>query len=194
MKVDNKYELIVDASIKIMKEKGFEKASVSQIVKEAGVAQGTFYLYFDSKSAVVPAIAKRILNTLLAKIKESHLLSGSIFETIEMVIDVTFEVTKEYNELILFCYAGMAYYHSFDIWEEIYQPYYDWLEEQLNSAKESGMITPKVEIAPLTRMLINLIETSAEAYYLSNQAKKESAITKTQVMTFIKSTLTDYHS
>ncbi|WP_083465628.1 TetR/AcrR family transcriptional regulator [Thalassobacillus sp. C254] len=42
MNRDSKYELLVNAALTVMKEKGFEKASVSQIVKEAGVAQGTF--------------------------------------------------------------------------------------------------------------------------------------------------------
>ncbi|MDQ0257824.1 AcrR family transcriptional regulator [Evansella vedderi] len=194
MSIDNKYEMIVNASIKIMKAKGFDKASVSQIVKEAGVAQGTFYLYFDSKNAVVPAIAKRILNTLLAEIKKAHRQDATIYDTIETVVDVTFEITKEYKELILFCYSGLAYYHSLEIWEEIYQPYYDWMEDQLNSAKENGLCTTKVEIGPLARMIINVIETSAEAFYLSNQRSKETAINKDQVVIFIKSALTDYHS
>ncbi|KHF41529.1 TetR family transcriptional regulator [Halalkalibacter okhensis] len=194
MATENKYEMIVNASIKVMKEKGFEKASVSQIVKEAGVAQGTFYLYFDSKSAVVPAIAKRILNTLFTKVKEVHLQDSHIFDTIDALVDITFEITREYRELILFCYSGLAYYHSLEIWEEIYQPYYNWLECQLKSAKEAGLCTSKVELAPLARMIINVIETSAEAFYLSNQGSKETAINKDQVVMFIKSTLTDYQS
>ena len=31
---------------KVLREKGYDSTTVSDIVKEAGVAQGTFYLYF----------------------------------------------------------------------------------------------------------------------------------------------------
>jgi hypothetical protein len=34
------------------------KASISEIVKKAGTAQGTFYLYFSSKNALISAIAE----------------------------------------------------------------------------------------------------------------------------------------
>lgn len=40
---------IVDAAIKIFAEKGFYTARVSEIAREAGVADGTIYLYFENK-------------------------------------------------------------------------------------------------------------------------------------------------
>ncbi|GAE31294.1 TetR/AcrR family transcriptional regulator [Alkalihalobacillus hemicellulosilyticus] len=67
----NKLPLIVDAAITRFKEKGFEHTSVSDIVKQAGVAQGTFYLYFKSKNELVPAIAERILTTLFESIQKT---------------------------------------------------------------------------------------------------------------------------
>lgn len=36
--------------------KGYESTSVNDIVKEVGVAKGTFYYYFDSKTAVLEAM------------------------------------------------------------------------------------------------------------------------------------------
>ncbi|WP_216827426.1 TetR family transcriptional regulator [Alkalihalobacterium elongatum] len=191
---DNKYQLLVNAAITVMKEKGFEKASVSQIVKEAGVAQGTFYLYFDSKNAVVPAIAEKILNALFLKIKQNFKSEETIFNTLEMIVEVTFDITKEYRELILFCYSGLAYYHSFERWEEIYQPYYNWLEQRLHHANESGLIYTNIELASLAKMIINLIENSAETYYLTNQIDVNTENSKKHVLMFIKSALTDCQS
>lgn len=46
---DGKYEKILKAAIDVIPEKGLDKTSISDIVKKAGVAQGTFYLYFSSK-------------------------------------------------------------------------------------------------------------------------------------------------
>ncbi|MFH1619773.1 MAG: TetR/AcrR family transcriptional regulator [bacterium] len=43
---------ILDASIKVLSRKGYRSASISDMVFEAGVARGTFYLYFDSKAEI----------------------------------------------------------------------------------------------------------------------------------------------
>ncbi|MGA1845924.1 TetR/AcrR family transcriptional regulator [Deferribacter abyssi] len=45
----NTKQKIFDAAIKTFAKNGFWKTKVSDIVAEAGVAQGTFYLYFNSK-------------------------------------------------------------------------------------------------------------------------------------------------
>lgn len=43
---------IVDAAERVFGEKGYFPASIADITREAGVAQGTFYLYFTSKREV----------------------------------------------------------------------------------------------------------------------------------------------
>ena len=53
-------EKLFNAAVKVFSEKGFWKAKVSDIVKEAEVAQGTFYLYFKSKNDCL----KTVLSTL----------------------------------------------------------------------------------------------------------------------------------
>ena len=65
-----KYDKILQAAIEVISEKGLDKTSISDIVKRAGVAQGTFYLYYRSKNALVPAIAENLLSLSLEKIKE----------------------------------------------------------------------------------------------------------------------------
>jgi AcrR family transcriptional regulator len=44
--------LLLRAAARIFSERGFHAAKVSEITAEAGVAQGTFYLYFPSKEAI----------------------------------------------------------------------------------------------------------------------------------------------
>ncbi len=38
--------------------KGYRRAAISDIIERAGVARGTFYLYFDSKEQVFLAIVE----------------------------------------------------------------------------------------------------------------------------------------
>ena len=48
---------IVAAAVKLVKEKGYDKTSVNDIVKEAGVAKGSFYVYFKNKEEIVGEIS-----------------------------------------------------------------------------------------------------------------------------------------
>lgn len=51
-------QAILDAAEAVIAEVGFERASVAEITRRAGVAQGTFYLYFpDKRSAFVELVA-----------------------------------------------------------------------------------------------------------------------------------------
>ncbi len=43
---------ILDSSLRVFAQKGYWRTSISDLVEAAGVARGTFYLYFESKSAV----------------------------------------------------------------------------------------------------------------------------------------------
>lgn len=45
-------EQILRAAERIIGERGFVDASISDITREAGTAQGTFYIYFSSKEAI----------------------------------------------------------------------------------------------------------------------------------------------
>ncbi|WP_373458084.1 TetR/AcrR family transcriptional regulator [Paenibacillus harenae] len=46
-----------------------EATKVSKIVKRAGVAQGTFYLYFPSKNSVITALAQEMLESVLVAVR-----------------------------------------------------------------------------------------------------------------------------
>jgi AcrR family transcriptional regulator len=43
------FKLIVDTTIKLFYEKGYFQTNVTDITQEAGIAAGTFYLYFPNK-------------------------------------------------------------------------------------------------------------------------------------------------
>jgi AcrR family transcriptional regulator len=44
---------LVEAAEVVFGEKGFERASISDLTREAGVALGTFYVYFPDKQALL---------------------------------------------------------------------------------------------------------------------------------------------
>lgn len=53
IKDNGKYHRIMNAAIKVFAEQGFHKATISQVAREAGVADGTIYIYFKNKADIL---------------------------------------------------------------------------------------------------------------------------------------------
>jgi TetR/AcrR family fatty acid metabolism transcriptional regulator len=52
-KTGEKYEAIIAAAVKVIAKFGYHQAQVSKIAKEAKVADGTIYLYFENKEDIL---------------------------------------------------------------------------------------------------------------------------------------------
>lgn len=65
-KAENTKQGIMSSAYKLFNEKGFEATSVREIVEDAGCAKGTFYLYFETKIALL----LEIMNELFKKLYE----------------------------------------------------------------------------------------------------------------------------
>lgn len=52
-KGDRTRRYLYDCSVQLFREKGYDQVSVDEIVKKAGVAKGTFYIYFKKKSDII---------------------------------------------------------------------------------------------------------------------------------------------
>jgi len=57
---------LLDAAEEIFGNKGYDNASVAEITQKAGVAQGTFYIYFPDKKAAFTELVRE-LNHLVRK-------------------------------------------------------------------------------------------------------------------------------
>lgn len=55
---------LLAAARRVFAERGYHNAGVSHIISEAGVARGTFYNYFESKSAVYHAVLEELTSEL----------------------------------------------------------------------------------------------------------------------------------
>lgn len=71
-----KYRRILEAAIKVFAEQGFFHSTISQIAKEAGVADGTIYLYFKNKDDILIQFynykTRNIFNRFRETVKEAE--------------------------------------------------------------------------------------------------------------------------
>jgi len=65
--VADKREAILRAAIKVFAAKGYFNSKVSDIAGEAGIADGTVYLYFKSKDEILHSIFDRAMEEFIAE-------------------------------------------------------------------------------------------------------------------------------
>lgn len=58
---------LLDVALRVFAQRGYHQARIADIIDAAGVARGTFYLYFESKNAIFHAL----LDDLLARLRAS---------------------------------------------------------------------------------------------------------------------------
>lgn len=73
---------LLQASRRVFEEKGFMDARVADIVREANVAHGTFYTYYDTKEAVFEAVARDVVKTMLAELRVPPPSTSNVHERV----------------------------------------------------------------------------------------------------------------
>jgi AcrR family transcriptional regulator len=60
-------EQLLDAAAQVFLDRGLAQATIADVAEAAGLAKGTVYLYFDSKSALLTALRARYTSQWLAR-------------------------------------------------------------------------------------------------------------------------------
>ncbi len=69
MRTSDKHQKIIQAAIKVFARKGFFSARISDIAKEARVADGTIYLYFNNKYDILISIFEEEIGKIILQVK-----------------------------------------------------------------------------------------------------------------------------
>lgn len=164
----NKRDKIITAAIDIFSKKGIEKTTVSDIVNQAGIGQGTFYLYFSSKMALMPAIAEVLVEKMHSELVK-QVKPAALAEQLDETIEVMFAFTKTYKDLNKLMYSGLTQTEHVKDWETIYGPVYQWMEELLASHQQGGSLREDLNVSYIAKIVIGMIEAAAEQNYLFNE-------------------------
>ena len=65
-----KYKQIIDAAVIAIAENGYHQAQVSKIAKQAGIADGTIYLYFKNKEDILISLFKEKMGVFIEGLQD----------------------------------------------------------------------------------------------------------------------------
>ncbi len=103
---------LLRAARKVFRAKGYDGASVSEIVREAGVAQGTFYLYFPSKRDAAVSLREGLMETMAEAVTTAVESRTSLEDRLESLIVACFKVARKNVDLFRLAFIGADETHS----------------------------------------------------------------------------------
>lgn len=185
--MDTKTKL-VSAAMAVFKKKGLEQTKVSDIVKQAGLAQGTFYLYFPSKLAVMPAIAQCMVAKMEAKLKATVNPHDPLPKQLAQIVESIFETVEKHRDVLAFLYTGLTQSADITKWESLYAPIYEWLKDFLT--RNAPLLRAGIQAPYTARVMIGCIEEAAEQVFLFSQRDaQDAARQKEETRVFIEHAL-----
>jgi AcrR family transcriptional regulator len=136
---------LLDAAERVFADVGYHDASIVKITEAAGVAQGTFYLYFESKKQVFDELVRDLNRRVRHAMKEASSRGATRLEAEVLGFAAYFRFTAEHKALYRiirqaeFVSPEMLRYH----YERLAEGYVEALREA-RDAGEVGAIDPKV--------------------------------------------------
>jgi AcrR family transcriptional regulator len=91
---------ILEAAVKVFAQKGFHAARVGDVAKEAGVAYGLVYHYFDSKEELLEAIFRGTWADMLARVREVEASGASAEEAVRQVTALLLRTWRRDPDLV----------------------------------------------------------------------------------------------
>lgn len=162
MKRAKRRALLMNSALEVFAQKGYHAASISDIIKHAGVARGTFYLYFEGKRAIFDQLLDETLAALYQRIKRIDPSRGSagvaaqIEANVDGVLSYLF-ANKAMLRVLLAEAVGLD--SGFDQkLSEFYGQLLDLIRTAISEGKNMKLIEPKIHVAVAALCILGSIK------------------------------------
>jgi len=159
-KNNEKYHRILEAAVKVFAEQGFFQSTVSQIAKEAGVADGTIYLYFKNKDDILVQFFSYKTKQVFARFREEV---DKADNTIDKLRNLIRRHLEEFQ-----CDRNMAVVYQAETHQssrlvekqikEMSKMYFDIVSEIVEQGQEEGVIKKDLYLSLVKRFILGAVD------------------------------------
>jgi AcrR family transcriptional regulator len=107
--IDEKRKQIIEGAIKVFNKKGYHKATVREIAKEAGIGLGSVYDYVHSKDDILYLFFENYVNTFFDKVKSRASQIADPLLRLEVTFRAFVEAAMELEEQVMLSYTQARY-------------------------------------------------------------------------------------
>ena len=147
-------QALLDAAEEVFGQLSFDRASVSEITRRAGVAQGTFYVYFPDKKAAFTELVRHLNHSLRETIAKAVAGHSDRREIERIGFRTFFDYVRDHRALYLIVREAEF------VDPDIYRWHYDTLAEGyvtgLDDAKAAGQLSGDIDERSMKSLADNM--------------------------------------
>ncbi|HEX5565143.1 MAG TPA: TetR/AcrR family transcriptional regulator [Sporosarcina sp.] len=166
-----KYKQIVDAAVIVIAENGYHQAQVSKIAKEAGVADGTIYLYFKNKEDILISVFREKMGVFVDNVKEILKKDISATEMLAKMIENHFSLLNGDRHLAIVTQLELRQSNKelrYRI-NEVLKEYLTLLDTILKEGIEKGEFDKQIDIRLARQMVFGTIDETITSWVMNDQ-------------------------
>ncbi|KOP83662.1 TetR/AcrR family transcriptional regulator [Cytobacillus solani] len=166
-----KYRQIIDAAVIVIAENGYHQAQVSKIAKQAGVADGTIYLYFKNKEDILISLFQEKMGNFVEMAEEKIVGTESAAEKLRMIVETHFQILSDDRHLAIVTQlelrqSNIDLRHKIN---EVLKGYLALIEQILMNGKESGEFSSTLDIRLARQMIFGTMDETATTWVMNDQ-------------------------
>jgi TetR/AcrR family fatty acid metabolism transcriptional regulator len=170
-RTSQKYDAILEASIRVIAKYGYHRSQISEIAKEAGVAGGTIYLYFENKEDLLISIFREKIGHFVRKAKQRLALSSCPKKQLFHIILLHLKYLEANPALAVVVQMELRQSdpHVRKEISELMQAYLNLIEHVMEQGKLSGIFRKNLDIRLARKMIFGTLDDLVTSWVLHQQ-------------------------
>lgn len=166
-----KYMQIIDAAVIVIAENGYHGSQVAKIAKQAGVADGTIYLYFKNKDDILISVFKEKMGVFIERLREIAHRPISTEEKLYELVKNHYTILQNDHHLAIVTQLELRQTRKplrtkiSDILRE-YLSLYDYI---LKEGIENGVLKGSIDIRLLRQAIFGMIDETSTSWVMTGQ-------------------------
>jgi TetR/AcrR family fatty acid metabolism transcriptional regulator len=154
-----KYDKILNSAGSVFAEHGFYKATISQIAANAGVADGTLYLYFKNKDDILLQYISFKTDVVFRKMHEAVEKGNSAEEKLRFLIRCHLEEFQNDKNMAVIFQSEVRYLRDIQSQiKDISKMYLDLLSEIIEQGQIEGSMRQDLFVGLVKRFILGAVE------------------------------------
>jgi TetR/AcrR family fatty acid metabolism transcriptional regulator len=172
-KRNHKKELIIDAAIQVFAEKGFYLAKVADVARQAGVADGTIYLYFKNKDDILISLFETKMEAILNRFRNIADSDESALIKIRRFIQLHFRLIEEDQKLAEVFKVELRQSAKFlkDYHNQKFIDFLSMIGDILHDGQKNGVFRPDFRINIMKLAIFGALDEIARQWILQEEPK-----------------------
>lgn len=166
-----KYKQIIDAAVIVIAQHGYHQAQVSKIAKQAGVADGTIYLYFKNKEDILLSLFQEKMSYFVDQIETGIKEQLTAVDKLFFLIDKYFQILSENPDLAIVTQLELRQSNKelrLRI-NDVLKGYFQVLDRILMEGIESGEFLPSLNIKLARNMIFGTMDETVTTWVMNDQ-------------------------